>query len=108
MQALGLDEEGLKTREVDLVDIVNDEISQKHYKVEEDLKQWRSTKTERGPLDADWLKAENTPIMCSYKLVSVSFEVWGMQTRVEDFVHKAVREVLLVGHRYVSLIKFTI
>ena len=86
---------------MDLVDITNDEISPKHYKVEEDLKQWQSVKTERGPLDADWLKAENVkpPMMCSYKLVSVSFEVWGMQTRVEDFVHRAVREILLVGHR---------
>lgn len=26
--------------------------------------------------------------MCSYKLVSVKFEVWGLQTRVEQFVHK--------------------
>lgn len=31
--------------------------------------------------------------MCSYKLVTVKFEVWGLQTRVEQFVHK-VR-----GHR---------
>lgn len=30
--------------------------------------------------------------MCSYKLVNVKFEVWGLQTRVEQFVHK-VREV---------------
>lgn len=28
------------------------------------------------------------PIMCSYKLVTVKFEVWGLQTRVEQFVHK--------------------
>ena len=27
------------------------------------------------------------PIMCSYKLVRVKFEVWGMQTRVEGFTH---------------------
>lgn len=26
--------------------------------------------------------------MCSYKLVTVKFEVWGLQTRVEQFVHK--------------------
>lgn len=25
--------------------------------------------------------------MCSYKLVTVKFEVWGLQTRVEQFVH---------------------
>jgi len=28
------------------------------------------------------------PIMCSYKLVSVKFEVWGLQTRVEGFVQQ--------------------
>lgn len=39
------------------------------------------------------------PIMCSYKLVTVKFEVWGLQTRVEQFVHKVIRDVLLLGHR---------
>lgn len=38
-------------------------------------------------------------MMCSYKLVSVCFEVWGLQTKVEDYVHRAIREILLVGHR---------
>lgn len=62
--------------------------------------------------------------MCSYKLVSVKFEVWGLQTRVEQFVHKVreargglggtgggsdrvltpvvlqvIRDILLIGHR---------
>ncbi|XP_007524297.2 cytoplasmic phosphatidylinositol transfer protein 1 [Erinaceus europaeus] len=37
--------------------------------------------------------------MCSYKLVTVKFEVWGLQTRVEQFVHKVVRDILLIGHR---------
>jgi hypothetical protein len=36
--------------------------------------------------------------MCSYKLVQASFEVWGLQTRVEAYVQKVVRDVLLVGH----------
>ena len=30
--------------------------------------------------------------MCSYKLVTVKFEVWGLQTRVEQFVHKVRKE----------------
>lgn len=37
--------------------------------------------------------------MCSYKLVHASFEVWGFQTRVEDFIQKCIRDVLLLGHR---------
>ena len=28
------------------------------------------------------------PIMCSYKAVEVRLEIWGLQTRVEDFIHK--------------------
>ena len=28
------------------------------------------------------------PIMCSYKLVDVSFDVWGLGSRVESYVHK--------------------
>jgi hypothetical protein len=28
------------------------------------------------------------PIMCAYKIVRVRFEVWGFQTRVEDFAQR--------------------
>ena len=38
------------------------------------------------------------PMMCSYKVVLASFEVWGLQGRVESYVHKVVRDVLVVGH----------
>jgi len=89
----------LDSREVDFVDIAFDDILPKHYKIEEDLKLWKSTKTGRGPLEPGWLKNDSQPMMCSYKFVSASFEVWGLQTRVEDYVQKVVREVLLVGHR---------
>jgi hypothetical protein len=56
--------------------------------------------------------------MCSYKLVNASFEVWGMQTKVEDWIHRvgpsiqfqsnkinfpflcqAIHDILLLGHR---------
>lgn len=39
------------------------------------------------------------PIMCSYKLVHASFEVWGLQTKVESYIHSCIREILLLGHR---------
>ena len=94
-----MSEEQLAERKVDLVDISYDEVSARHYNIEEDLKTWRSEKTSRGPLEADWIKSNMQPMMCSYKHVSVSFEVWGLQGRVEDYVHRTIREVLLVGHR---------
>lgn len=53
--------------------------------------------TGRGPLIEGW--RDDQPIMCSYKLVNASFEVWGFQTRVEDFIQKCIRDILLLGHR---------
>lgn len=98
-QALNLNEGQLSAREVDFIDIAYDDISPKHYKAEEDLKTWKSEITGRGPLAQDWMKSDFQPMMCSYKVVSVCFEVWGLQTKVEDYVHRAIREILLVGHR---------
>lgn len=37
--------------------------------------------------------------MCSYKVVHASFEVWGLQTKVEEFIQRAIRDILLLGHR---------
>ena len=30
---------------------------------------------------------DSDPIMCSYKLVTVEFNVWGLAYRVESYVH---------------------
>lgn len=53
----------------------------------QDLRYFKSEKTSRGILQEGWRDTQH-PIMCSYKLVTVKFEVWGLQTRVEQFVHK--------------------
>ncbi|KAL4657919.1 cytoplasmic phosphatidylinositol transfer protein 1-like [Arapaima gigas] len=84
--------------EVCFIDVAYDEIPERYYKEEEDLRCFRSEKTLRGPLLEGWRDTQQ-PIMCSYKLVAVKFEVWGLQTRVEQFVHKVVRDILLLGHR---------
>ncbi|CAB1450718.1 unnamed protein product [Pleuronectes platessa] len=80
------------------VDIAYDEIPERHYKESEDPRHFQSKKTSRGVLQEGWIDSQD-PIMCSYKLVTVKFEVWGLQTRVEQFVHKVIRDVLLLGHR---------
>uniref|UniRef100_A0A182W3D9 Cytoplasmic phosphatidylinositol transfer protein 1 n=1 Tax=Anopheles minimus TaxID=112268 RepID=A0A182W3D9_9DIPT len=95
---LNLSEETLKTRIVDHVDIAFEEPAEKHYKKEEDPKFFKSRITGRGPLVEGWRQTDS-PMMCSYKLVEASFEVWGLQTRVEDFIQKCIRDVLLLGHR---------
>lgn len=80
------------------MDIAFDDLSNaKHYKEEEDPKHYKSVRTGRGPLIEGW--RDDKPIMCSYKLVHASFEVWGLQTTVEDFIQKCIRDVLLLGHR---------
>lgn len=91
--------EMLEQRTVDHVDIALDQCSPHHYKEEEDLLKFCSEKTKRGPLMEGW-REDTHPIMCSYKLVDVRFELMSLlQSRIEEFVHKAVREILLVGHR---------
>ncbi|RXN00896.1 Cytoplasmic phosphatidylinositol transfer protein 1, partial [Acipenser ruthenus] len=74
-------------REVCFVDIAYDEVPERYYKESEDLRYFKSEKTSRGLLKEGWRDSQQ-PIMCSYKLVTVKFEVWGLQTRVEQFVHK--------------------
>ncbi|KAM9304797.1 cytoplasmic phosphatidylinositol transfer protein 1-like [Gastrophryne carolinensis] len=86
------------THEVTHLDIAYDEIPERYYRSTEDLKNFVSSKTGRGPLREGW-RCQMKPIMCSYKLVNVKFEVWGLQTRVEQFVHKVIRDLLIVGHR---------
>ncbi|XP_027003511.1 cytoplasmic phosphatidylinositol transfer protein 1b isoform X2 [Tachysurus fulvidraco] len=63
-----------------------------------DLSIWMSERTGRGPLLEGWRQNTN-PIMCSYKRVQCSFEVYGFQGRTEEFIHRNIRDILLVGHR---------
>uniref|UniRef100_A0A1A9WC73 Phosphatidylinositol transfer protein N-terminal domain-containing protein n=1 Tax=Glossina brevipalpis TaxID=37001 RepID=A0A1A9WC73_9MUSC len=98
-ESLKLTPDQLKHRLVDDIDIAFDELSnKKHYKKEEDPKFFTSKKTNRGCLVEGWRDMDK-PIMCSYKLVDVSFEVWGLQTKVEEFIHRSIRDILLLGHR---------
>ena len=53
----------------------------------QDLRYFKSKKTGRGPLCDDW-RDNTTPIMCSYKMVQVTFEVWGLQTKAEDLIQR--------------------
>lgn len=73
-------------------------MAEHHYKSSEDLTKFKSDRTGRGPLASDWLK-EASPVMCSYKSVEVKLDMWAFQSRVEEFIHKSIREILLVGHR---------
>uniref|UniRef100_H3CDL7 Phosphatidylinositol transfer protein N-terminal domain-containing protein n=2 Tax=Tetraodon nigroviridis TaxID=99883 RepID=H3CDL7_TETNG len=84
-------------KSVTFLDILSDPIPEKHYKDSEDLGRWQSSKTGRGPLEEGW-RDTHAPIMCSYKRVQCSFEVYGFQTRTEEFIHKVRKLVFLPPH----------
>ena len=77
--------------------MVKDPISSSDYKKDEDPKIYVSKKTGRGPLTNDWITLDDnsrlvpvggcTDIMCAYKLCKVEFRYWGMQNRIEKFIH---------------------
>ncbi|NXQ51091.1 PITM2 protein, partial [Catharus fuscescens] len=77
---------------LDPIDIVKDPIPPHEYKAEEDPKLYKSVKTRRGPLSEDWIQEYKNnpgkyPIMCAYKLCKVEFRYWGMQSKIERFIH---------------------
>ncbi|XP_057241611.1 membrane-associated phosphatidylinositol transfer protein 2 isoform X4 [Malurus melanocephalus] len=90
---------------LDLIDIVKDTIPPHEYKAEEDPKLYKSVKTKRGPLSEDWIQEYKNnsgkyPIMCAYKLCKVEFRYWGMQSKIERFIHDVgLRKVMVRAHR---------
>ncbi|XP_017018128.1 protein retinal degeneration B isoform X1 [Drosophila kikkawai] len=103
----------LRNRIVDVIDIVKDQLWGGDYVKEEDPKHFVSEKTGRGPLPDDWLeeywrevkgKMQPTPrnmsLMTAYKICRVEFRYWGMQTKLEKFIHDvALRKMMLRAHR---------
>ncbi|XP_063346267.1 membrane-associated phosphatidylinositol transfer protein 2-like isoform X5 [Pelmatolapia mariae] len=94
-----------RQRTIDPIDIVTDPIPPHEYKSEEDPRLYKSAKTQRGPLRDDWIEEYNnnpgkTPIMCAYKLCKVEFRYWGMQSKIERFIHDVgLRKVMVRAHR---------
>nr|XP_025970488.1 membrane-associated phosphatidylinositol transfer protein 2 isoform X4 [Dromaius novaehollandiae] len=90
---------------LDPIDIVKDPIPPHEYKAEEDPKLYKSMKTKRGPLSEDWIEEYKNnpgkyPIMCAYKLCKVEFRYWGMQSKIERFIHDVgLRKVMVRAHR---------
>jgi hypothetical protein len=98
--ALGLSEEELKKRKVELIDIAKCERDPRKYRPEEDPKTFKSKKTGRGPLtDPDWIQKTN-PIVCAYKHVTVDWKYsWLMKSRIENFVHnRFFKDILTQSH----------
>ncbi|KAG5835089.1 hypothetical protein ANANG_G00268430 [Anguilla anguilla] len=90
-----------RQRTLDPIDIVKDPIAPHEYLAEEDPRLYRSLKTKRGPLTDDWIQDYDNdpgkiPIMCAYKLCKVEFRYWGMQSKIERFIHDVgLRKVMV-------------
>lgn len=86
-----LTREELEKREIVYIDIVNDPLySSRDYKAEFDPTKFKSSKTGRGPLIGKqwWQKMGDVPVMCAYKLVTVHFKWFGLQSTVESMIIK--------------------
>ncbi|CAF3878448.1 unnamed protein product, partial [Rotaria magnacalcarata] len=93
-----LSPDDLAVRKLEFLDIAIEPVPAYKYKESEDPCKFKSQKTGRGPLMPSW-REYTKPIMCAYKTIRVRFEVWGFQTRVEDFAQRAVRDILILAHR---------
>ncbi|KAI1291982.1 Protein retinal degeneration B [Halotydeus destructor] len=93
----------LSNRTIDLIDIVKDQLIGTDHVDSEDPSTFVSEKTSRGPLTENWIeecKNSASTIMCAYKLCRVEFKYWGMQTKIERYIHDhALRRVMLRAHR---------
>uniref|UniRef100_A0A8D3BTK1 Phosphatidylinositol transfer protein beta isoform n=1 Tax=Scophthalmus maximus TaxID=52904 RepID=A0A8D3BTK1_SCOMX len=107
-----LDEQTWRTVEVVPIDIANkEEVAPADYKPEEDPALFHSAKTDRGPLGPEWKVPDTVkemllslsplycPYMCAYKLVTVKFRWWGLQTKVESFIHRQEKRIFTNFHR---------
>lgn len=84
-------------RQVDVIDIVKEaNLERDGVPPEEDPRYYKSVKTGRGQLSDDWIencwqgKLKGHPtcqIMCAYKLCRVEFKYWGMQSKIEKYIH---------------------
>ncbi|CAH1718054.1 unnamed protein product [Chironomus riparius] len=109
----GLTGSDLRNRIVDVIDIVKDQLTGADYVREEDPTLYVSEKTGRGPLWESWVEdywtevkgkkqptEKNMALMCAYKLCKVEFRYWGMQTKLEKFIHDtALRKTMVRAHR---------
>ncbi|KAJ9588933.1 hypothetical protein L9F63_017811, partial [Diploptera punctata] len=92
--------EKLKHRDVVHIDIANDPVTSADYKADEDPTKFKSEKTGRGPLVGQWMDKVN-PVMTCYKLVTVEFKWFGLQSKIESFIQKSERRLFTNFHRQV-------
>nr|XP_020852092.1 phosphatidylinositol transfer protein beta isoform isoform X1 [Phascolarctos cinereus] len=99
-----LDPNTWKTVEIVHIDIADrSQVEPADYKADEDPALFQSVKTKRGPLGPSWKKDlannQDCPQMCAYKLVTIKFKWWGLQSKVENFIQKQEKRIFTNFHR---------
>ena len=100
----------------DYLDIVKDNISAGDYRKEEDPTIFVSEKTGRGPLEENWredygricadpLTRGPHRVMCAYKLCKVEFRYWGMQSKIERFIHDVGKSDIVTQFLWICLMQ---
>lgn len=87
---MSCDQKRLAKRRVEFIDIA------KGCKAEEpelDTTKIASVKAGRGPLSDGW-QATAKPLMCCYKLITIRFQVFGLQSKVESAIDNIQKDVL--------------
>ncbi|RHZ87793.1 hypothetical protein Glove_30g23 [Diversispora epigaea] len=96
--ALNIPPDLLEKRQTILVDVANDPIESKYYNEKEDPKLVHSEKTGRGPLEKNWIQTAE-PVMTCYKLVTVEFKWFGLQSKIEASIHNVMQTLFTRFHR---------
>jgi len=116
--AHGLSQEEWKKTEVVKIDIANDPVSPDDYKKEFDPTLVQFQKAPHQALGKHWIDEAKmnaklnqngaagsgnnaVPMMCCYKLVKCRLNVWGLQTKVENMIHRQERRLFTTFHRQV-------
>ncbi|XP_030253325.1 phosphatidylinositol transfer protein alpha isoform-like [Sparus aurata] len=99
----GLEESQWEKTQIVDIDIATCRIAQKDYNPDHDPTKFKSEKTDRAPLAADWKKElpnkANCPHMCAYKLVTVEFKWFGLQGTVEKKIQDIEERLFANFHR---------
>lgn len=93
-----LSEDELEQRKIVWIDIAGDVVPDNHPSLEPST--FQSVKTGRGKLKGEWWK-ECKPVMCAYKLVTIKFQVFGLQTRIETTILNKQKELMTKFHKEV-------
>lgn len=99
-----LPEDALKKRKIKIINIEEEwDCLPKECNEAEDPTKVGCSKAGRPPLSKGWqqeYRAQGKPLVCVYKLVTVSFKYWGMQGKVEQLMQqKGFMETFYKMHR---------